>query len=114
MFVGVGVITRVVVVVSGVFVVVTLEDIVTELAINVTSVCDRALPFSLAPVFIEISVLDKIIPLKSDVVPRVVLPATCQKMFFDCAPPLKVNNSTVVHSEILPYLEYPDIICVTR
>jgi hypothetical protein len=72
--VGVPVTTPVVVLVAvGVFVGVTLADgAVIALAINVTSVCASALPFSVAPVFIEISVLDRIIPLKSDVVPSVV------------------------------------------
>lgn len=54
---------------------------VTALASNVTAVCANALPFSVAPVFIPISVLDNTIPLKSAVVPSVAWPATCQKMF---------------------------------
>ena len=64
---------------------------VTVLASSVTAVCASALPFSLAPVFITIAVWDNIIPLTSDVVPRVACPATCQKMFWLCAPPLSVT-----------------------
>ena len=64
---------------------------VTALAINVTAVCASALPFSFAPLFITIAVWDNIIPLTSDVVPSVACPATDQKMFLACAPPLRIT-----------------------
>lgn len=63
----------------------------TALASNVTAVCASALPFSLAPVCITIAVLSNIFPLKTAVVPIVVFPATCQKMFFACAPPARIT-----------------------
>ena len=59
--------------------------------INVTAVCASALPFSVAPLFSTIAVLSNMFPLKTDVVPRVVWPATCQKMFLACAPPLRIT-----------------------
>ncbi len=61
------------------------------LAINVTAVCASALPFSLAPLVIAIFVWANIFPLNSDVVPRVTAPATAQKMFLACAPPLRIT-----------------------
>ena len=64
---------------------------VTASAINVTAVCASARPFSFAPAFITTAVLDNMIPLTSEVVPRVACPATCQKMFRACAPPLRVT-----------------------
>ena len=64
---------------------------VMALAINVTAVCASALPFSVAPVFIVIFVLANIFPLNSDVVPRATTPATAQKMFLACAPPLRIT-----------------------
>ena len=42
------------------------------------------------PVFIEISVWLKMIPLTSAVVARVALPETCQKMFLAWTPPARV------------------------
>ena len=54
---------------------------VTAVASNVTAVCAKARPFKVAPVCISINVWHSIIPLKSTVVPSVVWPATCQKMF---------------------------------
>jgi hypothetical protein len=54
---------------------------VTASAFNVTAVCASALPSSFAPVLITTAVWDKTIPLKSEVVPSVAWPATCQKMF---------------------------------
>jgi hypothetical protein len=39
--------------------------------------------------FEKLSVIDKIIPSKWEVVPKVALPATCQKMFEALAPPLQ-------------------------
>ena len=61
------------------------------LATKVTATCASALPFSVAPEFITITVAHKMLPLNTDVVPSVVWPATCQKMFFGCAPPLKTT-----------------------
>src|SRR6202034_2345102 len=58
------------------------------LASNVTAVCDSALPFSFAPVFIVIAVLPRMMPLNTDVVARVVAPPTCQKTYRAWAPPL--------------------------
>jgi hypothetical protein len=55
--------------------------LVTAFICNVTAVCASALPLITAPVFIAINVLHNTIPLKLAVVPRVVSPATCQKMF---------------------------------
>ncbi len=63
---------------------------VTALASSVTPDCASALPLSLAPVFNTIAVWESMIPLKSEVVPKVACPATCQKMFWGCAPPARV------------------------
>lgn len=52
----------------------------TLLESNVTAVCASALPFNVAPVCSTIAVWSRIFPLKTDVVPSVVCPATCQKM----------------------------------
>jgi hypothetical protein len=51
--------------------------------IKVTSVCDRASPFIVAPDFITISPEGpaSMVPSKTEVVSRVATPATCQKMF---------------------------------
>ena len=55
--------------------------VVMATASNVTAVWARALPFTVAPVWITIAVISNMVPLKSEDVPRVVWPATCQKMF---------------------------------
>jgi len=52
------------------------------LAFSVTAVCANNFPVTLAPVFSEISVLLRMIPLKSALVPSVAAPETTQKIFF--------------------------------
>src|SRR5205085_6962222 len=64
---------------------------VMAVAFSVTAVCASARPVILAPVLNAISVLERMMPLKSEVVPSVALPATCQNTFLACAPPLKVT-----------------------
>ena len=75
----------------GTGVIVCPAGIVTTLPSSVTAVCASALPFSVAPVFSTIAVCPRMFPLKTAVVPSVVWPATCQNMFFACAPPARTT-----------------------
>jgi len=59
-------------------------------ASSVTAVCARAAPFMLLPVKKVIAVAHRKTPSTWDVVPNVVAPAICQKMFSALAPPVKV------------------------
>jgi hypothetical protein len=63
----------------------------TLLASNVTAVWAKAFPVITAPVCITIAVLLRMIPLKLEVVPSVATPATCQKIFLACAPPISIT-----------------------
>src|ERR1035437_7712414 len=63
----------------------------TVVAWGVTAVCASALPFSTAPVCNAMFFKSKMFPLNVEVVPRVVVPATCQKMFLACAPPARMT-----------------------
>src|SRR5580658_4453101 len=67
------------------------SGVVTLLFSKVTAVCESSLPWTDAPVFRAIRVLDKTIPSKCEVVPRVTRPATCQNTFLACAPPIRFN-----------------------
>jgi hypothetical protein len=80
-----------VVVVVVVVVVMPPHIVVILLESSVTAVCANALPHNVAPVCSAIFVLSRIFPLKTDVVPSVVAPATCQKMLFAWQPPLRVT-----------------------
>ena len=66
---------------------------VTASPINVTSVCESALPFSVAPKSITISPEGpaRMVPSTKEVLPRVATPATCQKMFEAWQFPVKVT-----------------------
>src|ERR1035437_2445057 len=59
-------------------------------ASSVTAVCASAFPFRCAPVCTTIAVASRMVPLNTDVVPSVVLPATCQKIFSGLAPPCRM------------------------
>ena len=85
------VVVGLVVVVERVVVVIGPDDAEILLESNVTAVCANARPVNVAPVFIAINVLSRIIPLKTEPVLRVVVPATCQKIFFACAPPVRIT-----------------------
>ncbi len=75
---------------------------ITALAFNVTAVCASARPFNVAPVFSTIAVWHNILPLKTDVVPRVVWPATCQKMFLANAPPIRLIWAPLPRLRVCP------------
>src|ERR1039458_7381488 len=66
---------------------------VTSFICNVTAVWANALPFSVAPVSIAISVLHNIVPMNLAVVPMVVPLATCQNTFLACAPPDRITRA---------------------
>ncbi len=75
----------------GVAVLYMFQDPVNALESRVMAVWANSLPLTTAPVFTSIRVLHRMIPLKSDVVPKVVCPATGQKTFLATAPPLNVT-----------------------
>src|SRR5204863_3253114 len=54
-------------------------------------VCASALPFMVAPVCRVMAVFERMTPSKCEFAPTIAWPATCQKMFFACAPPLSVT-----------------------
>jgi hypothetical protein len=62
----------------------------TVLLFNVTAPMRASnLPSISAPVFMDIDWSAMMLPLKTEVVPRVAEVPTCQKIFFACAPPAK-------------------------
>ena len=59
--------------------------------LNVTApTCASARPSRVEPVFIVMEAYAIMVPLKTEVVPRVAELPTCQKMFLACAPPVRM------------------------
>jgi len=64
-------------------------------------------------VFIETSVLLKMITFMSAAVPRVAWPETCQKIFLAWAPPARVIMASLCMDQIASHLEDENIIRAT-
>ena len=60
-------------------------------AIVMAPILANPLPSSVAPVLNVMDCIARIVPLKTDVVPKVAEVPTCQKMLADWAPPLRIT-----------------------
>ena len=65
-------------------------DYLTVFASSVTAVWASKRPFTVAPVFRTMAVLERTTPSRWEVVPKSAMPATCQNMFLGDAPPLRM------------------------